>query len=360
MDRFKIFLKITSVVLTACLVLISAFGVGIEALFGKAALLSFMVAAPDGVHSIYNKSIDVAPENTQDAQGTVTDRFVEVPNTNTEGTVSESTTVAVEQKVMGNIIKKTLSPYSANTHYDCVYVKNTSGAKVDIASDLESKLDFELNKSQEPEILIYHTHTTEGFMNSESEYYTDHDEPRTTDTEKNIAKIGEVIAERLRKAGYSVVHDKTLHDHPGFSGSYNRSADTVKTILEKYPTIKIAIDVHRDSILSGKSDRIAPVVSVNGKEAAQVMLVMGSETGSIENYPDWRQNFKFAAKLQYTFESTYPQFARAMLLRSAKYNQNLTKGSILIEVGSDANTMEQALYSAELVGRSLATLLNSQ
>ena len=357
MERFKTFLKVTSVALTACLVVVSVFGVGIKTLFGKAALLSFMMAAPDGVHSVLNKKVEIKPE---DIQNTVSDYIVEVPKADTEGTVSESQTVAVEQKVMGNIIKKTMSPYSANTHYGCVYIKNTSGAKVDIASDLESELEFNLNKSQEPEILIYHTHTTEAFMNNESEYYTDHDEPRTTDTEKNIAKIGEVIAERLREAGYSVVHDKTIHDHPGFSGSYNRSADTVKAILKKYPTIKIAIDVHRDSILSGKSDRIAPVVEVNGREAAQVMLVMGSETGSIENYPDWRQNFKFATKLQHTFESTYPQFARAMLLRSAKYNQNLTKGSILLEVGSDANTMEQALYSAELVGESLTVLLNSQ
>jgi stage II sporulation protein P len=158
---------------------------------------------------------------------------------------------------------------------------------------------------------------------------------------------------------YKVVHDKTIHDYPAFSGSYNRSAETVNKALKEYPSIKIAIDVHRDTITSG-NDKIAPVVNINGKEAAQVMLVMGSQTGSVTNYPNWRQNLRLATKLQYVFESNYPQFARAMLLKSAKYNQHLTTGSILIEVGSDANTFEQAKYSAQLVGQSLTILLNSQ
>ena len=98
---------------------------------------------------------------------------------------------------------------------------------------------------------------------------------------------------------------------------------------------------------------------VDGKEAAQVMLVMGSETGTITDYPNWRDNLQLAIKLQSIFETKYPQFARSVLLKSAKYNQNVLKGSFLIEIGSDANTLEQALYSAELVSNSLITLLNS-
>ena len=101
-------------------------------------------------------------------------------------------------------------------------------------------------------------------------------------------------------------------------------------------------------------------MTVDGREAAQVMLVMGSQTGSVSDYPNWRENLRLATKLQYVFESNYPQFARPMLLKSARYNQNLTTGSILLEVGSDANTFEQAKYSAELVGESLVLLLNSQ
>ncbi|MBO5908362.1 MAG: stage II sporulation protein P, partial [Clostridia bacterium] len=94
--------------------------------------------------------------------------------------------------------------------------------------------------------------------------------------------------------------------------------------------------------------------------AAQVMLVMGSETGSIKDHPNWKQNLILATKLQYCMEDSYPQLARSVLLRSAKYNQDLSNGSILIEMGSDANTFDEAIYSGELVGEALVKLLDSQ
>ncbi len=358
MDRLRLILRIAAGVLVLCLAIVGVFGMDVKTLAGKAALFSLVAAAPEGVYGLFDTDDGVPPK--PDADDNPQSQVVQTIKPDSMGQGSQSVSIAVQEKVMGNIIKKTLSPYNANTRYKGVCISNSSGAKIDIAADLTGDLEFEVNKSSEPQILIYHTHATEGFMADESEYYTNRDEPRSTDTNINIVKIGEVIAQRLTEAGYSVVHDKTLHDHPGYSGSYSRSAETVNAMLKKYPSIKIAIDVHRDSISSGKSDKIAPVVSVNGKEAAQVMLVMGSETGSVENHPEWRQNLRLATKLQYVFESSYPQFARSMLLRSSKYNQNLTTGSILIEVGSDANTLEQALYSAELVGDSLTVLLDSQ
>lgn len=272
----------------------------------------------------------------------------------------ESVTVSVKEAVMGNIIKKTLSPYSAKLQYNNVYLSNSTDAAIDIGAELSQPLEFTVIKSSEPQILIYHTHTTESYMQSEEEYYTTTDEPRTTDETKNVIAVGEVVKSRLEAAGYSVIHDKTIHDYPGFSGSYGRSAETVKANLKKYPSIKIVIDIHRDSISSGKDDKVAPVVNVNGKEAAQVMLVMGSQTGTITDHPNWRQNLRLALKLQYMFESTYPKFARTMLLRSTKYNQNLSTGAFLIEIGSEANTQDQALYSAELVGDTLCRLFEGK
>ena len=303
---------------------------------------------------------EAMPGNT--AQSNATEGGTETPNndaSNTADTLGGSVSTAVDEVVMGNIVKKTLSPYTANLKCGRVCINNQSGADIDIETELSKELEFTASKGEEPQILIYHTHTTEGYMLTEEDYYTDSDEPRTTDDAKNVVAVGEKIAEQLRTAGYSVIHDTTVHDYPGFTGSYTRSAETVKSVLSKYPSVKIAIDVHRDSISQGKSDKVAPVVTVNGREAAQVMLVMGSETGSITDYPYWRQNLRFAMKLQYLFETDYPQFARSLLLKSTKYNQNLTTGSILIEMGSEANTLEQALYSGELVGKTLVTLLNS-
>ena len=354
MKRFEGLLSVTAGVLACLLLAVGVFNIGIKDVFGRVAVFSLVTASPEGVYGFFEKLTN----NDKISSDISTPQMNFIGQTAAPSDNSQ-VSVAVTQKKMGSIIKKSMSPYGANTKENNVYINNKMGEKIDITADLSGELGFKVTKSDEPQILIYHTHTTESFMDDESQYYTDFDEPRTTDSEKNIVKIGEIIKEQLENAGYKVVHDKTIHDYPAFSGSYNRSAETVNKALKEYPSIKIAIDVHRDTITSG-NDKIAPVVNINGKEAAQVMLVMGSQTGSVTNYPNWRQNLRLATKLQYVFESNYPQFARAMLLKSAKYNQHLTTGSILIEVGSDANTFEQAKYSAQLVGQSLTILLNSQ
>jgi stage II sporulation protein P len=118
------------------------------------------------------------------------------------------------------------------------------------------------------------------------------------------------------------------------------------------------LDLHRDSVSSG-SDKVKLSTEIEGKKAAQVMLVMGSQSGSIKDHPNWQENLKLALKLQQTLEQKYPTLARPLSLMSKKYNQSLTTGSLLIEIGTEANTLEEACYSAELVGEALVTLLNS-
>ena len=123
----------------------------------------------------------------------------------------DSVTVSVEEAVMGYIIKKTLSPYSAKYKYNNIYLSNSTGAEINVAEELSKPLDFKVVKSNEPQVLIYHTHTTESYMQSEEEYYTTTDEPRTTDETKNMVAVGEVVRQRLESAGFSVIHDKTIH-----------------------------------------------------------------------------------------------------------------------------------------------------
>ena len=109
--------------------------------------------------------------------------------------------------------------------------------------------------------------------------------------------------------------------------------------LKKYPSIKVVIDIHRDSV-SAEGGKSKLVTQINGKKAAQVMLVMGSQGGIVKDYPNWKKNLSLAVKLHQKIEKNYPTLARPILLRNAKYNQNLTTGSILLEVGTEANTME--------------------
>lgn len=258
--------------------------------------------------------------------------------------------------IKGKIIEKYISPYTAATSYDGVYMKNSTGTKIDIKSFLEAKLSFSLTKTEKPQVLILHTHATETYMPTDSEYYTSKYTSRTTDNSKNMVRIGEIVTAHLENAGISVIHVKTQHDYPSYSGSYSAAAKTICEYIKKYPTIKVVLDLHRDALASG-NDKYKLVSTINGKKAAQVMLVMGSQTGNVTNFPNWKENLKLAVRLQQIFEKTYPTLARPMVVASKNYNQSLTTGSLLIEFGTDANALSEAEYSAQLVGDCLVKLL---
>ncbi len=260
------------------------------------------------------------------------------------------------QTVLGKILSKTIDPKSAQLSYGGVYLKNSSGAKIDIKTELAAGTKIKIAKTKEPQILIMHTHTTESYIPESRDYYLKSDASRNTENAKNMTAIGDIIAAKVEAAGYAVLHDKTAHDYPSYSGSYDRSKKTVSDYLKKYPSIKIVIDVHRDALASG-SDKIKLIKNINGKNAAQVMLVMGSQTGSVTAYPNWRQNLRLAMQFHQKIEGLYPGLARPMVVASKLYNQHLTSGSMLIEIGTDANSFDEAKYSAQLVGTALAELL---
>ena len=277
-------------------------------------------------------------------------------NTDTSG---GSVTAGNSGQAVGKIIEKFISPYGANTVYNNVYLKNNTDAKIDLKALLSKQLSFKIEKNGEPQVLIMHTHTTESYMNDDRDYYTEQDESRSRESDKNMVAIGNVIEQKLIDAGIGVIHDTTVHDYPSYSGSYGRSATTVSSALKAYPSIKIVIDVHRDAISGDGTDKIKPVVEINGQKSAQVMLVMGSQTGSITDYPNWQENLSLAVKFQQTMEVMYPGLARAVTLNEAKYNQNLSVGSILLEVGSNSNTLDEAKNGAAAAGDAMESLLNT-
>lgn len=278
-------------------------------------------------------------------------------NASSEG---EGDSVAAQTgAIKGKIISQYISPYQAKTSYNGVYMKNNTSAAVDIKALLGKTYIGKLQKNGEPQVLIMHTHTTETYMGQDSEYYTEEYTSRSTDNTKNMVAVGNKIAEKLNSAGWTTLHATHQHDYPQYNGSYGRSAATVKEYLEKYPSIKIVLDIHRDAVSAGGQDKVKLVTEIGGKKAAQVMLVMGSQTGSVTGHPKWQENLSLALRLQQMIEVKYPTLARPLSLVSSKYNQNLTNGSILIEIGTDANTLSEACYSAELVGEAIAALLNS-
>lgn len=262
----------------------------------------------------------------------------------------------------GDILQMTFNEYSGEQYQSLssgALVKNVtsvSNSKLSTESNILPEFNIEINSS-EPQVLIMHTHTTESFEPFERTYYDSSFSYRTTDSSKNVVMVGDAITKELESVGINTIHDTTIHDYPSYTGSYERSALTVTEILEQYPSIKVVLDVHRDA-LSRDGNLLQPTVEVDGKKSAQIMIVSGCDDGTM-NMPNYMQNFRLASLIQNQLYSDYGDLARPILFDYRKYNQDLTTGSLLVEVGSHGNTLEQVQYAGELFGKSLAEALLS-
>lgn len=222
-----------------------------------------------------------------------------------------------------------------------------------LAPDLGIVLDA---PEDEPQVLIMHTHTTESYEPYTRDHYDENYLCRTTDSSKNMVAVGGAMTSVLESRGIRTLHDTTIHDHPSYNGSYDRSRETVTALLEQYPSIKVVLDVHRDAIERADGERIAPSAEINGKSAAQVMIICGCDDGTM-GMPDCMKNLGTASLFQQHMESKYKGLTRPVLYDYRKYNQDLTTGSLLIEVGGHANSLEQAIYAGELSADAIADAL---
>lgn len=214
---------------------------------------------------------------------------------------------------------------------------------------------IEIEDTSQPTVLIYHTHTTESYMPS-GDYYDKRTPNRSVESERNMIAVGDAICEVLAANGISVVHDCAFHDNPEFVGAYNRSAETILQNLEEYPSIKIVLDIHRDGIANPDGSLVAPVAEVNGKNAAQFMIISGCD-GERFSIPNYIENFKLACLLQNTAEELYPTLTRPVLFDYRDYNQSLFTGTLLIEVGSHGNCLEETTYTGQLIGEIVSKVI---
>jgi len=216
---------------------------------------------------------------------------------------------------------------------------------------------FDINRQDEPVVLIVHTHATESFVADGTFYYSPpFTAERTQDITQNVALIGKALKNKLEEYNIPVVQSVQIHDYPSFRDSYRRSLETVQDYINRYPSIRYVIDVHRDSIIAESGEKFKPTVKINGIDTAQVMIVTGTDNGGAY-HPDWRDNLAFTAHFQQKMNSRYPMLARPVNLRAARFNQHTSKGSIILEVGSCGSTFSEAIRAAELVGECLAELI---
>lgn len=271
---------------------------------------------------------------------------------NTESLTSDENE---EFEAGGEIIEEFYDKYSGENYINLPkggQVRNLSELSNDeVLSLSESELPFEMLNNGEPEVLIIHTHTTETYEITENKYYNINRSTRSLSEEENMIAVGNVIADEIYKSGIGVIHDTTVHDYPDYNSAYDNSRKTVKNLLEKYPEIKVILDIHRDAI-ERDSSRISAVTTIDGKKAAQIMIICGYKDNS-----HYKENFKFASSLQSEIETSYPTLTRPVLFDYRFYNQDLSTGSLLIEIGSHGNTLDEAMYSGELVGKALGNLL---
>ena len=232
----------------------------------------------------------------------------------------------------------------AETDSALVQVNSYCGYKADVPAMLQTPLNWNLQQNK-PTVLIVHSHGSESYENTEN--YKESTAYRTLDTKYNMISIGAELKRILEAGGISVLHDTTMHDQPSYSASYSQSRKSIKTYLEEHPSICLVLDLHRDAAENSSGKQVKFTATRNGVTAAQLMLVVGTDVRL--NHPDWPENMSLAVKLHAQLEKNAPGICRAISFRSQRYNQDLSTGALIVEVGSAGNTRQEAMdFLAEL------------
>lgn len=222
----------------------------------------------------------------------------------------------------------------------------------DILALLQAPLYWDLY-SDAPSVLILHTHATESYENTEN--YQSSTPYRTLEEDHNMLSIGAAVAEILEEGGIRVIHDKTLHDYPVYNDAYQNARETIRSHLEDNPSICLVLDLHRDAAEDASGSQKRETVELDGSPSARLMLVMGSDQGSL-SHAQWQKNLGLAVKLQAQLEGSHPGLCRPIQLKDARYNQDLSTGALLVEVGTAGNTRSEALQAARYLAEGILAL----
>lgn len=199
-----------------------------------------------------------------------------------------------------------------------------------------------------PQILIVHSHSTEAYTPADGLTYEEIPSYRTLDESRNIIAVGETLAEALRRQGVEVIHDTSVNDYPDYNTSYWNTLQRIEAWKAQYPGLQMVLDIHRDAVENEDGEAVALLSAQGGTQAAQLMLVVGTDEGGLE-HPHWQENLANALKLQSVLMGQYPGLCRKLDLRTERFNQHVSPGALLIEVGTNGNTLTQAKASAVLL-----------
>lgn len=245
------------------------------------------------------------------------------------------------------IPEPTEPPLPSFSGEETVEVYYAANKKPHISDLLRQPLQWDL-RGEEPAVLILHTHATESYTRS-GEDYVETSAWRTVDENYNMLSIGARVAQILEENGISVLQDRQLHDYPSYNGSYVHARKSIGKILEEYPSIRLVLDLHRDA--SGENGKqMRPRVAIGEASAAQLMVVIGT------NHKNYEENLSLGLKLHAQLEHQAPGIMRPLQLRTQRFNQDLSSGALIIEVGAAGNTHPEARLAAEQLATAIIAL----
>ncbi len=245
-----------------------------------------------------------------------------------------------------------------------VYVKNNTPYSVTPSDCLSAdRLTFAASSpvtgEEPPKVLIYHTHGTEGYAEEGKRSYASNALPRSTDITKNVVAVGKVLADTLNANGVPTLHCEIMHDQKSYNNSYTYSRQTVKDYLKQYPSIEYIFDVHRDALLNDST--VYKVLTYDeSTPVAQIMLVVGTDAAGAV-HPGWRENFAFAVDAQYLLTKRLENLVRPICMKKSSFNQQcMPGGGLLVEIGTCANTLNEAKEAAKILGEVLSSLIRAK
>lgn len=251
----------------------------------------------------------------------------------------------------------TVKGTASQTHQGTVYIKNSTSAKIDAKTVLATDPGIKFAASG-PRVLIIHSHGSESYNVHGGAWYLTGDTSRDLDVSRNVVRVGDELASILNDAGIPCIHSTTMYDQPTYSTSYSSALKGLKSYLAKYPSVRVVIDLHRDALGGGGAVKYKVVSRIGEETCAQLMFVMGTNVCGL-SHPNWRKNLAFAARVQQAVLAKYPTLMRPITMSKNRYNQHVTPGSCILEVGTDGNTQEEALAAIRHFGPVLAEVLKS-
>ena len=244
-------------------------------------------------------------------------------------------------------------PVFSPSEADDISVKTNSSLQPDLQALMAQPLSWDLT-GDEPTVLILHTHGTESYTKQSGENYRETSAYRTLDKQYNMISLGDHLAALLKTGGIKVIHDRELHDYPSYSGSYAHARKSITAYLKEHPSIRLVLDLHRDA--SGDdTNQMRTKATVDGKPSAQLMLVVGTNGTGLE-HPDWEANLALGLKLHTQCERIAPGIMRYVNLRAQRFNQDLSPGALIVEIGAAGNTHTEALAATEVLAQAILSL----